>query len=124
MATAPYPDDDDQQALAEAHELLRSSGIAPGASGYDIHTLAAASYAYGWAYGIDRAAGGVGFRAKVHPQQAGEAQPDSVGVGWTPEAALAFALAKAVQRFAAGGLNLQSLSAPASGAKSPDAGVR
>jgi hypothetical protein len=60
---------------------LAGHGVASSDQGYDLSALAAAVYARGWSYSIDRAGGD--FRA--------------VGIGWSMEAALAFALDKALK---------------------------
>ena len=91
-----YPNDDDQLALLEAQRILAASGVAPPPSGYDLTTLAAAVYARGWAYRIDRAAGS--FQAEIQPQRDGATQPLGIKSGWTADVALAFALAQAILR--------------------------
>ena len=72
---------------------VRSRG-AP--SGYDLTTLAAAVYARGWAYRIDRSAGS--FQAEIRAQRDGATQPLGAKSGWTADVALAFALAHALVR--------------------------
>jgi hypothetical protein len=96
MTLELYPNDDDQQALLEAEQVLAASGVAPAPSGYDVSTLAAAVYARGWAYRIDRSAGS--YQAEIRPQQNGANQPLGIKSGWTADVALAFALAHALQR--------------------------
>ena len=96
MTLELYPNDDDQHALLEAQEVLAASGVAAPPSGYDVSTLAAAVYARGWAYRIDRSAGS--FQAEIRPQRDGAAQPLATKSGWTADVALAFALAQAILR--------------------------
>jgi hypothetical protein len=96
MTLDHYPNDDDERALLEAQEVLAASGVAAAPSGYDLTTLAAAVYARGWAYRIDRSAGS--FQAEIRSQQNGANQPLGAKSGWTAEVALAFALAHALVR--------------------------
>jgi hypothetical protein len=96
MTLEHYPNDDDQSALLEAQQVLAASGVAPAPSGYDLTTLAAAVYARGWAYRIDRSAGS--FQAEIRPQRDGATQPLGTKSGWTADVALAFALAHAILR--------------------------
>src|SRR5215210_8856133 len=96
MMVELYPNDDDQSALLEAQQVLAASGVAPAPSGYDMTTLAAAVYARGWAYRIDRSAGS--FQAEIRPQRDGATQPLGTKSGWTADVALAFAFAHAIQR--------------------------
>ena len=96
MTLELYPNDDDQLSLLEAQRILAASGVAAPPSGYDLTTLAAAVYARGWAYRIDRAAGS--FQAEIRPQQNAANQPLSIKSGWTADVALAFALAQALLR--------------------------
>ena len=96
MTLELYPNDDDQQALLEAEQVLAASGVAAAPSGYDLTTLAAAVYARGWAYRIDRSAGS--FQAEIRPQQNGANQPLGTKSGWSADVALAFALAQALLR--------------------------
>ena len=96
MTLELYPNDDDQRALLEAQQVLAASGVAATPSGYDLTTLAAAVYARGWAYRIDRAAGS--FQAEIRAQQNGANQPLGAKSGWTADVALAFALAHAIVR--------------------------
>jgi hypothetical protein len=91
-----YPNDDDQRALLEAQQVLAASGVVAAPSGYDLTTLAAAVYARGWAYRIDRSAGS--FQAEIRPQRDGANQPLGTKAGWTADVALAFALAHALVR--------------------------
>ena len=96
MTLEHYPNDDDQSALLEAQQVLAASGVAPAPSGYDLTTLAAAVYARGWAYRIDRSAGS--FQAEIRAQRDGANQPLGSKSGWTADVALAFALAHALLR--------------------------
>ena len=96
MTLELYPNDDDQRSLLEAQQILAASGVAAPPSGYDLTTLAAAVYARGWAYRIDRAAGS--FQAEIRAQQNGANQPLGAKSGWTADVALAFALAHAIER--------------------------
>jgi hypothetical protein len=96
MTLELYPNDDDQRALLEAQQILAASGVASTPSGYDLTTLAAAVYARGWAYRIDRSAGS--FQAEIRAQQNGANQPLGAKSGWTADVALAFALAHALVR--------------------------
>jgi hypothetical protein len=96
MTIELYPNDDDQLALLEAQRILAASGVAAPSAGYDLTTLAAAVYARGWAYRIDRAAGS--FQAEIRPQRDGANQPLGIKSGWTADVALAFALAQAILR--------------------------
>ena len=96
MTLELYPNDDDQRSLLEAQQILAASGVAATPSGYDLTTLAAAVYARGWAYRIDRAAGS--FQAEIRPQRDGANQPLGIKSGWTADVALAFALAQAILR--------------------------
>src|SRR4051794_29320745 len=96
MTLDHYPNDDDQRGLLEAQQILAASGVVASPSGYDLTTLAAAVYARGWAYRIDRAAGS--FQAEIRPQRDGANQPLGIKSGWTADVALAFALAQAIVR--------------------------
>ena len=96
MTLELYPNDDDQRALLEAQQILAASGVAATPAGYDLTTLAAAVYARGWAYRIDRAAGS--FQAEIRGQRDGANQPLGAKSGWTADVALAFALAQAILR--------------------------
>ena len=94
MTLELYPNDDDQLALLEAQRILTASGVAAPPSGYDLTTLAAAVYARGWAYRIDRSAGS--FQAEIRLQRNGATQPLGTKSGWSADVALAFALAHAL----------------------------
>ena len=96
MTQEAYPNDDDQRSLSSAWQVLAASGVPSAPSGYDLTTLAAAVYARGWAYRIDRAAGG--FQAEIRSQQNGATQPLVAEIGWTADVALAFALAQVLLR--------------------------
>jgi hypothetical protein len=96
MTLELYPNDDDKSALSEAEQVLAASGVAAAPSGYDLTTLAAAVYARGWAYRIDRSAGS--FQAEIRPHRDGANQPLGIKSGWTADVALAFALAHALLR--------------------------
>ena len=96
MTFEPYPNDDDRRQLVEAQDLLATSQIMTGRSSYDVDTLAAAVYAQGWAYRIDRAAGISGYRVELRPQHGTALQPFASAVGWDLDVALTFALAQAV----------------------------
>jgi len=96
MTLELYPNDDDHRSLLEAQQILAASGVTATPSGYDLTTLAAAVYARGWAYRIDRAAGS--FQAEIRAQQNGANQPLGAKSGWTADVALAFALAHALVR--------------------------
>jgi hypothetical protein len=97
-----YPNDDDVQSLTEAHDLLAGHGVEPGPDRFGLDTLAAAAYAHGFAYRIDRAAGIGGYRVELRSQHGVAAQAIATGVGWKPEVAFAFALAQAIARRGAG----------------------
>jgi len=78
--------------LGAVHEALAKHGVGSADTSYDLTLLAAAVYARGWSYDIDRTGGD--FRATIN--QSGElGQFRAVGMGWSLEAALAFALARA-----------------------------
>jgi hypothetical protein len=102
VAPAPYPDEEDLRELADALDLLGVAGSPADPGGPDIETFAAVAYAHGWGYRIDRAAGGVGYRAELRPQRGALPQPVAFAIGWEPGVALALALAVAVKRTAAG----------------------
>src|ERR671916_242956 len=95
MTMEAYPNDDDHHALLIAQQVLAASGVAATPSGYDLTTLAAAVYARGWAYRIDRSAGS--FQAEIRAERDGATQPLVAEPGWTAEVALAFALAPTSQ---------------------------
>lgn len=118
MTIAPYPNENDLHALGGVHDLLAALGVAPGPGGYDLTTLAAAIYAHGWAYDIDL--GGGGYQAGIRPQTAQTQQPSVAGVGWTPEAALAFALAQALTRRGTVGSRLPAVASDHREARRPE----
>jgi hypothetical protein len=98
MTVEPYPNDADLQELAEAHDLLATTGVAAGPNGFDLDSLAAVAYVHGWSYRIDRAAGAVGYHVELRPQSGVALQPFVSAVGWEPEVAMAFALSQALIR--------------------------
>ena len=70
-------------------------GVTTSEHGYDLSVLAAAVYARGWSYSIDRAGGD--YRAIVQQSGGENGQFSAVGIGWSMEATLAFALDKALK---------------------------
>lgn len=112
------PSDSDLTVLTTAQASISASGLAPGRGGYDLSTVAAAVYARGWTYGIDRIGGN--FQAEIRSHGQG-AQFHIVGVGWSADSALTLAFARALDRpvmHAAGAVPVAS-AAPA-GATDPD----
>ena len=95
IATNPYPNEDDLKILEAARAALAGFGVASAESGYDLSALAAAIYARGWSYSIDRTGGD--FRAIVAQSGGDHGQFQAMGIGWSMEAALAFALEKALK---------------------------
>lgn len=93
MSSDPYPGVGDRWDLAVAHAVLAEHGVPAGVNGYDLTTLAAATYRLGWSYRIDRSAGRLGYSAEV---QSLDGLLRTQAVGWEPEVALAFALRTAV----------------------------
>lgn len=94
--TNVYPNETDLAGLQAVHETLAEHGVAPAADGgYNLAALAAAIYAHGWSYDIDRAGGD--FRASINQSTGELGQFHAVGLGWSLEAALAFALEKAFE---------------------------
>jgi hypothetical protein len=93
MSSDAYPGVGDRWDLAVAHALLAEHGVPAGVDGYDLTTLAAATYRFGWSYRIDRAIGMAGYDAEIQ-------LPDGLtphrAMGWEPEVALAFALSTAL----------------------------
>jgi len=89
------PSDSDLTILTTAQNSLSASGLAPGRGGYDLSTVAAAVYARGWTYGIDRVGGN--FQAEIRSHGQG-AQFHIVGVGWSADSALTLAFARALDR--------------------------
>jgi len=80
--------------LADTQKALTEFGILSTESGHDMGQLAAAVYARGWSYNIDRV--GSDYRASVLQSSRELGQFQATGVGWTMEAALAYALEKAL----------------------------
>ena len=101
MNADPFPNDEDMRDLDEAHALLLRASIPAGPTGYDLETLAAAAYDHGWAYRIDRATGMAGYQVELRSQSGVASQPLVSAVGWEPNVALAFALARALHQNAA-----------------------
>lgn len=97
MAIDRYPNEVDLRALGDAHGQLAANGVAPGANGYDLDTLAAAAYGNGWSYRIDRSAGALGYQAELHPQIGSARHPLGSAIGWEPAVALSFALCHAFE---------------------------
>lgn len=97
MAIDGYPNEVDLRALGVAHGQLAANGVAPGPHGYDLDTLAAATYGHGWSYRIDRSAGALGYQAELHPQHGSTRSPLGSAIGWEPAVALCFALCKALE---------------------------
>ena len=93
MSSDPYPGVGDRWDLAVAHATLAEQGVLAGEEGYDLTTLAAATYRLGWSYRIDRSAGRLGYNAEV---QSPHGILRSQAEGWEPEVALAFALRMAL----------------------------
>lgn len=93
MSSDPYPGVNDRWDLAIAHAVLAEHDVPAGVGGYDLATLAASTYRFGWSYRIDRSAGLLGYSAEVQ-SPAGDLRAQAVG--WEPEVALAFALSKAL----------------------------
>ena len=94
MSQNSYPNAHDLKDLAQAHVLLATHGIPSGAASYDMATLAAAVYAHGWSYRINRAMGMPGYDAEVQMQ---DGVTRHRAIGWEPDVALAFALSTALQ---------------------------
>jgi hypothetical protein len=93
VASNQYPGERDLHDLAAAHAKLTAHGLLAGAQGYDLTILAAAVYASGWSYRIDRATGMPGFEAEVQMQ---DGVTRHRAMGWDPAVALAFALSAAL----------------------------
>lgn len=93
MSSDPYPGVNDRWDLAIAHAVLAENGVPAGDGGYDLATLAAATYRFGWAYRIDRAVGMSGYDAEI---QLPDGKTRHQAMGWEPEVALAFALSTAL----------------------------
>jgi len=92
-ATNPYPNEEDLKDLYGVFASLGARGVESATADYQLSELAAAIYARGWSYSIDRAGGD--FRATVEHPTGDQSQFRAVGIGWSLEAALAFALEKA-----------------------------
>ena len=99
MSLNEYPNDAERTDLSKAHASLRDHGLPPGPQGYDVGTIAAWVYANGWMYSIDRL--GASYRAEIRPgANNGPRTFHVVEMGWTPDAAMAFALTKALPHMA------------------------
>jgi hypothetical protein len=83
------------KSLEVAGAGLASHGVESTENGYDLSVLAAAVYARGWSYSIDRTGGD--YRAIVQQSGGDQGQFSAVGIAWSMEAALAFALDKALK---------------------------
>jgi hypothetical protein len=81
--------------LALTHVALGALGVGSSAKGYDMTSLAAAVYARGWTYDIDRV--GSDYRATVSQSSRELGQFHAIGFGWSIEAALAYGLEKAFE---------------------------
>jgi len=92
--TNPLPTEEEVSDLADTQKALNAFGIGSAESGHDMGQLAAAVYARGWSYTIDRL--GSDYRAIVLQSSRELGQFQATGVGWTMEAALAYALEKAL----------------------------
>jgi hypothetical protein len=79
--------------LAAVCESLAGRGVAAAGPAHTISELAAAIYGHKWSYGIDRS--GADFRAIIELRGGQLGQLRAIGVAWSMEAALAFALEKA-----------------------------
>jgi hypothetical protein len=93
-ATNPNPSEEEVASLILTHETLVENGIGSAGTGFEMSVLAAAVYARGWSYNIDRL--GSDFRATVSQSSRELGQFQAIGVGWTMEAGLAYALEKAL----------------------------
>ena len=78
---------------AKAQAFAAEHGVAAGVDGYDLTTLAAATYRFGWSYRIDRATGMPGYDAEI---QLPDGMTRHRAMGWEPDVALAFALSAAL----------------------------
>jgi hypothetical protein len=97
LASDHYPNEVDLRALDVAHGQLAANGVAPGANGYDLDTLAAATYGKGWSYRIDRSAGALGYQAELHQQSGPTRHALGSAVGWETAVALTFALCNVIE---------------------------
>lgn len=93
----PSPTPVDLRELAHVHSRLAAYGVKAGAKGYDLETLAAASYDQGWAYRIDRVVGQLGYQAVLQAPHALARHRMGPGIGWDPAVALSFALYMALE---------------------------
>ena len=93
-ATNLNPSEEEVANLILTHEALIERGIGSAGTGFEMTVLAAAVYARGWSYNIDRL--GSDFRATVSQSSRELGQFQAIGVGWSMEAALAYALEKAL----------------------------
>jgi hypothetical protein len=94
-ATNPNPSEEEVTSLVRTHGALIELGIGSAGTGFEMSVLAAAVYARGWSYNIDRL--GSDFRATVSQSSRELGQFQAIGVGWSMEAALAYALEKALK---------------------------
>jgi hypothetical protein len=95
----PQPTDDEAARLLEIHQRLTDLGVASRDGAYDLSLLAAAVYARGWSYRIDRAGGD--FQATIVRSGDNQRQFQASASGWSMDAALAGALANALSAKAA-----------------------
>ncbi len=93
-ATNPNPSEEEVANLALTHEALVERGVGSAGTTLEMSVLAAAVYARGLSYNIDRL--GSDFRATVSQSSRELGQFQAIGVGWSMEAALAYALEKAL----------------------------
>ena len=93
--TNPYPSEEEVTSLALTHQALVEFGVGSSETGYAMSILAAAVYARGWSYNIDRL--GSDYRATISQSSRELGQFQAIGVGWSMEAALAYALEKALK---------------------------
>ena len=93
--TNSLPSEEEIIDLAATHDALAAFGIGSVETGHEMAVLAAAVYARGWSYTIDRL--GSDFRATVSQSRREIGQFQTVGTGWTMDAALAIALQKALK---------------------------
>jgi hypothetical protein len=93
-ATNSNPSEEEVANLVLTHGALVERGIGSTGTGFEMPVLAAAVYARGWSYSIDRL--GSDFRATVSQSSRELGQFQAIGVGWSMEAALAYALEKAL----------------------------
>lgn len=98
--------DDEVDALNTLHATLEQHEIVGSAAAYDAATLAAAIYARGWAYSVDRS--GADYRATVLTTRDARHGTRVVRVGWSVEVALAFALVAAIDQASPGHADIQN----------------